>query len=63
MKQVRHIAGIGDIRNAYKIFVGRSEGNEAIKKFWNTRKNNFETVFRERVFADVDRVKVSQYCV
>jgi hypothetical protein len=34
MTQVRHTAGIGDIRNAYKIFHGKSEGNEAIKKFW-----------------------------
>jgi hypothetical protein len=47
MRWVRHIAGMGDIRNAYKIFVRKSEGNEAFEKFWGTWENNFEVIFKE----------------
>jgi len=52
----RHVTRVGEIRNAYKIFVGKPEGKRPLGKPRRRWKNNNRMNLRERRWESVDWV-------
>jgi hypothetical protein len=56
-----HVASTREMRNAYKILVGRPEGKRLLERPKNKWENNIKMDFREIGFEGVDRNYLAQY--
>jgi hypothetical protein len=56
----RHVTRVGEIRNAYKIFVGKPEGKRPLGKPRRRWKNNNRMNLRERRWESVDWIHLAE---
>jgi hypothetical protein len=54
MRQAKHVARMGDIRNAYNILVGKPEGKRQLGRPRRTWKDNIRIYLREIEWEGVD---------
>jgi transcription termination factor 2 len=60
MRWVGHVAGMGEVRGAYNILVGRPEGRRPLGKPRRRWKDNIKMDLREIGFEDVDWIHLAQ---
>jgi hypothetical protein len=60
MRWVEHVAHIGEMRNAYKMLVGKPEGKRPVGRSRSRWENNNKMYIWERVFGGVDWIHLAQ---
>jgi hypothetical protein len=60
MRWVGHIARVGKLRNAYKIFVGKYEGKRSLGKPRRIWEDNIRMGLKEIGWEDVDWMHVAE---
>jgi len=58
-----HVTFGGDVRNSYKILVGKPQGKRPCGILKHALKDNFEMDLRETGFEEADRIQVTQKTV
>jgi hypothetical protein len=46
MRWARHVANMGEMRNVYKILVGKPEGKRPFRKPWQAMEDNIKHILR-----------------
>jgi hypothetical protein len=60
MRWARHVVHMGEIINAYRILVGKSEENRQLKRHSYRLEDNIKMDLRELVFGGVDWIHLAQ---
>jgi hypothetical protein len=60
MRWAGHVALMGEVRDAYNILVGKSEGRRSQRKTRRRWVDNIEMDLREMGFGDVDWIHLAQ---
>jgi hypothetical protein len=60
MRWMGHVARIGEMRNAYKILVGKPEGKRPLGRLRHKWEVNIRVVLKEIVWEDVDWMHLAQ---
>jgi hypothetical protein len=60
MRCAGHVARIGEKRNAYRILVGKPEGNKPLRRTRRRWVDNIKVDLRERGWDGVDRIYLAQ---
>jgi hypothetical protein len=51
---------MGEMRNAYRILVGKPEGRRPLGRLWRRREDNIKTYIRTTGFGAVDWIHLAQ---
>jgi hypothetical protein len=60
MRWVRHVVCVGEIRNAYKILVGKPDGKRPFRRPRHRWEDNIKIDLRERDLECVDWIRLAQ---
>jgi hypothetical protein len=60
MRWAAHVARMEEMRNAYKILVGKPEGKRSVGRHRHRRRDNIRTDLKERGWGRVDWIQVAQ---
>jgi hypothetical protein len=60
MRWAGHVASLGEVRNAYSIFVGKSEGKRPLGKPRRRWEDNIRMYYREIGWEGVDWIHMAQ---